>query len=152
MLKGLFIKVKSFKITTTVKNKLDSTHTRIHGHYRLDGYNYIKYDENSKKSIISRENEIFRYWKNYLNPHFKHWQQGVYARQQLANNDEGEIYGKYIYSSNQMSEGYEVLIRTDIETKRTEVVFDLKKVPFVKNVNNTLLKTLRISPDHKKVN
>jgi hypothetical protein len=151
MFKGLFFKVKSFKITTTIKHKIDTTHTRIHGHYRFDGYNYIKFDENSQKSVIARENEIFRYWKNYLNPHFKDWQQGVYARQQIPLNDEGEVYGKYIYSSNHTNEGYEVLVRTNIETGQTEVVFDLKSVPFVKNVNNTLLKTLRISPDHKKV-
>jgi hypothetical protein len=88
---------------------------------------------------------------NYLNPYYKLWQQSVYARQQLPFEEEGEIYGNFCYSSNQTSEGYDILIRKNLKTGQSEVAFDLKMVPFVKNVNNCVLKSLRISPDHKKV-
>ena len=152
MFKNYLVRNKNFKFITTIKSVIDTTHSRIHGHYRYDGFNYIKYDENSLKSIISRENETFKYWKKYLDPDFKKWNHDVYARQQLPFDEEGEKFGNYIYSSNQTSEGSDILVRRQLNDVNTEVVFDLKTVPFVKDVNSSVLKTLRISPDHKRVN
>ena len=41
------------------KNIIKESYTIIHGHYRHDSYNSIKFNEFERKQIIKRENEIF---------------------------------------------------------------------------------------------
>jgi len=73
----------------------------------------------------------------------------VYSRQQKPVKEIGEKFGDYTYYD-VPAKTYDIMMRKNKEGKE-EVVFDLKTVPFLKDINETLLKTVRISPDHTKV-
>jgi protease II len=148
----MFIKIikKKFCKQKPGLNNIKENYTKIHDIFRFDGYNYLKNNEYAKKEIIKREKEIFKKWQNYLKEHYKEWESEVYSRTQLAQKDLGDKYGIYEYYNVAAKEGYDILMRKNDKGKQ-EVVLDLKTIPFLKDINNTILKTLRINKNHKKV-
>jgi protease II len=133
--------------TALAKQNINGLFTKLHGVYRHDGLNKIKLDEVEQKKIIDRENAIFKKWKTYLNQYYREWEEAVYSRSMVLQPDEGEVYADYVYYNKTTSEGYELLMRRD-KTGKNQVVLDLKTIPFLKDINNTVLKTMRINKDH----
>ena len=73
-----FSKIQLLNFSTLSQNKLDVSHTRIHGHYRYDPLNSIKYDQNYRNSIVLREKLNFKKWNDYLNVFYRKWEAEVY--------------------------------------------------------------------------
>jgi oligopeptidase B len=123
--------------------------TKVHNIYRKDGLDKIRTIEHEQIRIINRENDIFKSWKNYLNMYYKEWIDAVYSRKQIIEPDLGENYGHFIYY-NVNTDGNEILMRKD-KFGNKEMVLDLKTIPFLKDINSTVLKTMRISQDQNKI-
>jgi len=62
---------------THSQTKIGELFTKIHGHYRHDGYNKIKVNKSDFDSIVQREQKIFKYWKDYLSVYYKDWEKRV---------------------------------------------------------------------------
>ncbi len=65
--------------------------------------------------------------------------------------DIGEIIGEYNYYEETTNEGYDILYRRNMNTNKKEIVLDIKRIPFLIDINKTVLKFLRICPNQKKV-
>ena len=57
--------------------KLEENISKIHGHFRYDGYNKIKTNKFDFNTIVKREQKIFKHWKNYLAVYNKEWEKLV---------------------------------------------------------------------------
>jgi len=57
--------------------KLEESFTKIHGHYRHDGYNKIKTNKYDFNTVVKREQKTFKYWKNYMSMYYKEWEKHV---------------------------------------------------------------------------
>lgn len=139
---------KQFCVTNPIINQ---TNTLMHNHYRYDGLNDIKFNKYSQKEIVKRENDIFKSWKKMLNHYYNDWDKAVNSFSIQEKKDFGEIIGEYKYFEETSEEGYDILLRTNIKTNKKEIVLDLKKIPFLIDINKTVLKGLRISSNNKKV-
>jgi len=136
---------------TSRKPIINQTSTKLHNHYRYDGLNEIKYNNYLQKEIVKRENEIFKNWKKLLNHYLHDWEKAVNMFSITEKADIGEIIGEYVYFEETTSEGYDILYRKSLKTNKKETVLDIKRIPFLKDINKTVLKSLRISPNQKKV-
>jgi len=139
------------KYFTSTKPIINQTSTNIHNHYRYDGLNEIKYNKNMQNEIVKRENEIFKNWKKLLNHYLNDWEKAVNMFSIKEKTDLGEIIGEYLYFEETTEEGYDILYRKSLKTNKKETVLDIKNIPFLKDINKTVLKSLRISPNQKKV-
>lgn len=137
--------------TANKKPIINQTNTNLHNHYRYDGYNEIKHNKYLQKEIVKRENEIFKNWKKLLNHYSNDWEKAVNLFSIKEKIDIGEEIGDYIYFEETMEEGYDILYRKNIKTNKKETVLDIKRIPFLIDINKTVLKSLRICPNQKKV-
>lgn len=141
----------NFKNFTTRKPIINQTSTNVHNHYRYDGLNEIKYNKYLQKEIVKRENDIFKNWKKLLNHYLNDWEKTVNMFSIKEKTDIGEIIGEYVYFEETTEEGYDILYRKNLKTNKKETVLDIKMIPFLKDINKTVLKSLRISPKQNKV-
>lgn len=139
------------KYFSAAKPIINQTNTKVHNHYRYDGLNEIKYNKYMQKEIVKRENELFKNWKKLLNHYLNDWEKAVNMFSIKEKTDIGEIIGEYVYFEETTDEGYDILYRKNIKTNKKETVLDIKRIPFLKDINKTVLKSLRISPNQKKV-
>lgn len=146
-----FIIQLSKKYFTSRKPIINQTNTNLHNHYRFDGLNELKFNKYMQKEIVKREDEIFKNWKKLLNHYLNDWEKNVNFFSIKEKTDIGEIIGEYVYFEETTEEGYDILYRKNIETNKKETVLNIKNIPFLKDINKTVLKSLRISPNQKKV-
>jgi protease II len=147
LIKFNFCQVLKSSSSGLAKHNINSTFTKIHGIFRQDEFNKLKQDEEEQKRVIIRENAIFKKWKTYLNQYLREWEEAVYSRSLIIQPDEGEVYQDYVYYNKSTNEGYEILMRRD-KSGRNEVVLDLKTIPWLKDINKTVLKSMRLNKDH----
>jgi protease II len=138
---------KLTSLRNTIKHNLDSNFSKIHGIYRQDDLNLLKTNKEEQQKIIERENQTFKKWKTYLNQYYKEWEAEVYSRSMIIEPDEGEKYSDYTYYNKPSDLGYDILMRKD-KSGKSEIVLDLKTIPFLKGINTTVLKTIRLNKDH----
>jgi protease II len=133
------------------KKLINEKNTFLYNHYRYDGYNDIKNSNYLRNEIVKRENETFKKWKKFLNHYLNDWNKIVDKFSVNYKEDFGEKIGDFIYYEESQELGYDILYRKNIITNKIEIVLDILKVPFLKDINKTILKNLRISPDQKRV-
>jgi oligopeptidase B len=142
------IKFISKKLSHKTSQKIiGDNYTLLHGIYRYDGYNSIKNNKFEREEIIKRESIILKNWKTMFQFYYKQWESECFSKSLLPFEEIGEKFGNYTYYNKMAEEGYEILKRK--AENIDEVVLDLKKIPFIKDINNTNLKGMRISKSHK---
>jgi len=145
------IKIPSKNFNTPRKPIINQTSTNLHNHYRYDGLNEIRFNKHQQKEIVKRENEIFKNWKKLLNHYLNDWEKAVNKFAIKEKIDIGENIGEYVYFEETTEEGYDILYRRNLKTNKKDVVLDIKKIPFLIDINKTVLKSLRICPLQKRV-
>ena len=86
-----------------------------------------------------------------MNHYLNDWEKTVNLFSIKEKTDIGEIIGDFIYFEETTQEGYDILYRKNSKTNKKETVLDIKNIPFLIDINKTVLKSLRICPNQKKV-
>ena len=136
----------SFKKNFSLKKPIiNENNTFLHDHYRHDGFNQIKTSKYFQKEIVTRENQTYKNWKKSLNQYFNEWEKTVNLYSLKDKKDFGEIIGEYEYFEETTPEGYDILYRKNKQNKK-QVVLDIKQIPFLIDINKTVLKGMRLCP------
>ena len=159
-----FYKLFNQNLTTTV----------LHGHKRVDKFDIIQKDESQQERIIKRERNIFSKWKKLINSTYKEWEAELHLRELDPNSEDnntykGEEIGNYLYYNKlHPTKGYEIFYRKRLnnnsssnskkqnsslygqENNEEELVFDIGKVPYLKNMKKASLNSINISEDESR--
>lgn len=135
----------------------DLTTSVFHGHLRKDLLNILQTSEKDVTRIVKREKEYFKKWMNFIEIKSREWLIDVnnvndkFESKIKSDNEDidGQTIGEYTYFSKSIKGRY-IMFRKKINDKssKEELVFDVAKVPFIKDIKVTSLKSIRVSDDN----